>query len=63
MTGAISQNVGKLFSEVKIVTDNLFIYTEAKWYSTPTPDAWKEYPYMQKQIGCFNLSVVTMVAN
>ena len=32
MTGAISQNVGKLFSEVKIVTDNLFIYAEANWY-------------------------------
>ena len=26
MTGAFSQNVGKLFSELKMVTDNLFIY-------------------------------------
>ena len=25
MTGAFSQNVGKLFSELKLVTDNLFM--------------------------------------
>ena len=30
MTGAFSRNVGKLFSELKLVTDNLlFIYAEA----------------------------------
>ena len=31
MTGAFSQNVGKLFSELKLVPDNLFIYAEANW--------------------------------
>jgi len=30
MTGAFSRNVGKLFSELELVTDNLFsIYAEA----------------------------------
>ena len=34
MTGAFSQNVGKLFSELKLVTDNLlFIYAEANCVS------------------------------
>ena len=35
-TGALfSQNVGKLFSELKLVTDNLlFIYAEANWEAT-----------------------------
>ena len=31
-TGAFSQIIGKLFSELKLVTDNLlFIYAEAYW--------------------------------
>ena len=30
-TGAFSWNIGKLFSELKLVTDNLFIYAEADW--------------------------------
>ena len=34
-TGTFSQNVGKLFSELKLVTDNLlFIYAEANWEAT-----------------------------
>ena len=34
-TGAFSQNVGKLFSELKLETDNLlFIYAEANWEAT-----------------------------
>ena len=34
-TEAISRNVGKLFSELKLVTDNLlFIYAEANWEAT-----------------------------
>ena len=34
-TGAFSQNVGKLFSKLKLVTDNLlFIYAEANWEAT-----------------------------
>jgi len=33
--GAFSRNVGKLFSKLKLVTDNLlFIYAAAKWEST-----------------------------
>ena len=32
---AFSQNVGKLFSELKLVLDNLhFIYAEANWEAT-----------------------------
>ena len=32
MIGVFSQNFSKLFSELKLVTDNLlFIYAEAKW--------------------------------
>ena len=35
MTGAFSQNVGKLFSELKLVTDNLLsIYAAANWEAT-----------------------------
>ena len=33
-TGAVSQNVDKLFSEFKLVPDNLFIYVEANWEAT-----------------------------
>ena len=33
-TGAFSQNVDKLFSEFKLVPDNLFIYVEANWEAT-----------------------------
>ena len=34
-TGPFSLNVGKLFSELKLVTDNLlFIYAEANWEAT-----------------------------
>ena len=33
MTGAFSRNVGKLFSELKLVRDN-FIYAEANWEAT-----------------------------
>ena len=34
-TGAFSQNAGKLFSELKLVIDNLlFIYAEANWETT-----------------------------
>ena len=33
-TGAFSRNVGKLFSKLKLVTDNLFIYAEANWEAT-----------------------------
>ena len=33
-TGAFSQNVGKLFSKLKLVTDNLFIYAKANWKAT-----------------------------
>ena len=34
-TGAFSWNVGKLFSELKLVTDNLlFIFVEANWEDT-----------------------------
>ena len=34
-TGAFSWNVGKLFSELKLVKDNLlFIYAEANWEAT-----------------------------
>ena len=34
-TGAFSRNVGKLFSDLKLVTDNLlFIYAEANWEAT-----------------------------
>ena len=29
MTGAFSQNISKLFSELKLVTDNTFSYAEA----------------------------------
>ena len=32
-TGAFSQNVGELFSELKLVTD-IFIYAEANWEAT-----------------------------
>ena len=28
-TGAVSRNIGKLFSKLKLVPDNLFIYAEA----------------------------------
>ena len=28
-TGAFSQNVGKLFSKLKVVTDDLFIYVQS----------------------------------
>ena len=31
MTGAFSQNISKLFSELKLVTDNLSIYAAANW--------------------------------
>jgi len=35
MTEAFSQNVNKLFSELKLVTDNLlFIYAAANWEAT-----------------------------
>ena len=35
MTGAFSRNVGKLFSKLKLVTDNLlFIYAEANCETT-----------------------------
>ena len=34
-TGAFRQNVGKLLSELKLVTDNLlFIYEAANWEAT-----------------------------
>ena len=36
-TGAFSQNVGKLFSELKLVTDNLlfvYMYVAANWEGT-----------------------------
>ena len=33
-TGAFSRNVGKLFSKLKLVTDNLFIYAEANGEAT-----------------------------
>ena len=34
-TGAFSQNVGKLFSKLKLVTDNLlYIYAAANWEAT-----------------------------
>ena len=33
--GAFSQNVGKIFSKLKLVTDNLlFIYAETNWEAT-----------------------------
>ena len=33
--GACSRNIGKLFSELKLVPDNLlFIYAEANWEAT-----------------------------
>ena len=36
-TEALSWNVGKLFSKLKLVTDNLlFIYAEANWEATET---------------------------
>ena len=39
MTGALSWNVGKLFSELKLVTNNLlFTYAEANWEAT---DNWR----------------------
>ena len=34
-TGAFSQNVGKLFSELKLVTDNLFIQLHALFTTKP----------------------------
>ena len=35
MTGAFGRNIGKLFSKLKLVTDNLlFIYAEANWEAT-----------------------------
>ena len=35
MTGTYNQNVGKLFSELKLVPNNhLFIYAEANWEAT-----------------------------
>ena len=34
MTEAFSQNISKLFSQLKLVTDNLFIYAEANWEPT-----------------------------
>ena len=38
MTGAFSRNVGKLFSELKLVTDNfLSIYVAANWEATERP--------------------------
>ena len=33
-TGAFNQNVSKLFTKLKLVTDNLFIYAEANWEAT-----------------------------
>ena len=33
-TGAFSQNIGKLLSKLKVVTDNLFNYAEANWEAT-----------------------------
>ena len=57
MTEAISQNIGKLYFEVKIVTDNLFIYTEANWYFNSNTKCMKGVSlYAKKQIGCFNLA-------
>ena len=41
MTGAFSQNVGKLFLKLKLVTDNLlFIYAEANWEATENEMRW-----------------------
>ena len=57
MTGAISQNVGKLFSEVKIVTDNQLIFQLKHQMHE------RSVPIYKKQIGCFNLNVITLVAN
>ena len=35
LIGAFSRNIGKLFSELKLVTDNLlFIHAEANWEAT-----------------------------
>ena len=34
MTGAFSGNVGKFFSELKLVTDNTFSYAEPNWEAT-----------------------------
>jgi len=31
MTGAFSRNVGKLFSELELVTDNLFLHSAYTW--------------------------------
>ena len=39
MTGAFSQNVGKLFSELKLVTDNLFLY----WCSSQLRSHWNTF--------------------
>ena len=55
MTGAFSRNVGKLFSELKLVTDNLlFICAAAHWeateniYVSPYMDISLQHP----QNGC-----------
>ena len=33
-TGAFNPNIGKLFFELKLVADNLFIYAEVNWENT-----------------------------
>ena len=51
-TGAFSRNVGKLFSKLKLVTDNLlFSYAEANWKATEN----------LCRLSCFCLDVCTIL--
>ena len=40
MTGAFSRNVGKLFSELELVTDNLFLHLEETLFSLVVHDTY-----------------------
>ena len=52
-TGAFSRNIGKLFSELKLATDNpLFIYAEAKWEATESCLWTAESIYKNNQALC-----------
>ena len=56
MTGAFIRNIGKLFSVLKLVTDNLFLYlcssnweaTEIKWSGEQSQISWAYFPKVVK---------------
>ena len=43
MIGTFSQNIGKLFSELKLVTHNLSIYEVANWEATEKKKTLQEF--------------------